>query len=52
MEQRTDEEPRQPVSLPISGSTGGALPGVDLDCSAELIDIMELGASDDPVADS
>lgn len=31
---------REPVELPTSGS-GGILPGVDLDDSASLIDLME-----------
>ena len=37
---------RQPVNLPTWGH-GGLLPGVDLDNSAALLDIME--GSDDPL---
>ena len=29
------------VTLPVSRAGGGVLPGVNLDCMAELLDIME-----------
>jgi hypothetical protein len=32
---------RKRIVLPVSTSSGGTLPGVDLDNSAELLDIME-----------
>lgn len=32
---------RRRVVLPVSSETGGVLPGVDLDNSAALLDIME-----------
>jgi hypothetical protein len=32
---------RQPVELPVSSATGGVLPGVDLNRSSDLEDIME-----------
>jgi hypothetical protein len=32
---------RQPVELPVSTATGGVLPGVDLNRSSDLEDIME-----------
>lgn len=32
---------REPVKLPVSAAGGGVLPGVDLDDSAALLDIME-----------
>jgi len=32
---------REPVKLPVSTVGGGVLPGVDLDDSAALLDIME-----------
>jgi hypothetical protein len=32
---------RPKVALPVSGTTGGTLPGVDLNDSAALLDIME-----------
>ena len=35
-------DPGRPrVVLPVSGTTGGVLPGVDLNDSAALLDIME-----------
>jgi len=34
---------RKGVSLPVCRSTGGTLPGVDLDDSASLLDRMEEG---------
>jgi len=36
----------QPVKLPVSRRTGGPRPGVDLDHSADLLDVME--ANGDP----
>ena len=36
---RAPSRPR--VVLPVSGTTGGTLPGVDLNDSAALLDIME-----------
>jgi len=41
-QERTD---RRPVKLPVWGH-GGVMPGVDLDDSASLLDLMERG--DDP----
>ena len=32
---------RRRVRLPISRAKGGTLPGVDLNCSADLLDVME-----------
>ena len=32
---------RPSVALPVSGTTGGTLPGVDLNDSAALLDILE-----------
>jgi hypothetical protein len=32
---------RDPVVLPVSRARGGTLPGVDLDDSAALVDLME-----------
>jgi hypothetical protein len=32
---------REPVKLPISAAGGGVLPGIDLNDSAALLDIME-----------
>lgn len=32
---------RERVELPVSAATGGVLPGVDLDDSAALLDVME-----------
>ena len=32
---------RPRISLPVSGATGGTLPGVDLGDSAAVLDIME-----------
>lgn len=32
---------RERVELPVSAATGGILPGVDLDDSAALLDVME-----------
>ena len=32
---------RQPVSLPVCPARGGTMPGVDLDDSATLLDIVE-----------
>ena len=32
---------RTPVRLPISKATGGLLPGVDLNRSSDLLDLME-----------
>jgi hypothetical protein len=37
---RSDETPAGPVELPVSGQ-GGILPGVDLDDSAQLYDLMD-----------
>jgi hypothetical protein len=34
-------QPREPVKLPVSEAVGGVLPGVDLNDSATLEDIME-----------
>jgi len=34
-------EPRKWVSLPVSSATGGLLPGVDLNNSAALLDILD-----------
>ena len=37
----TDRQPfREPVKMPVSEKTGGVLPGVDLNCSADLEDLM------------
>jgi plasmid stability protein len=44
---RRDPTPRQAIELPVFGE-GGTQPGVDLDDSAALLDLME---QDDPVAD-
>lgn len=38
-------EQRQRVELPVSSAGGGALPGVDLDDSAALLDVMERRAA-------
>jgi hypothetical protein len=35
------QQPREPVKLPVSSAGGGLLPGVDLNDSAALEDIME-----------
>jgi len=35
------QRPREPVILPVSKAGGGVLPGVDLNDSAALEDIME-----------
>jgi Bacterial antitoxin of type II TA system, VapB len=42
---RQEQPPRHPVKLPTWGH-GGLRPGVDLDDSASLLDLMERG--DDP----
>jgi hypothetical protein len=34
-------QPRRRVRLPVSNATGGTLPGVDLNDSAALLDVME-----------
>ena len=44
---RHDPTTRQPVELPVFGE-GGTQPGIDLDDSATLLDLME---QDDPTAD-
>jgi hypothetical protein len=44
---RRDPTTRQPIELPMFGK-GGTQPGVDLDDSAALLDLME---QDEPVAD-
>jgi len=36
--------PRQPVELPISRAGGGVMPGVDLDDSAALLELLDGGA--------
>ena len=36
-----EREERTHVELPVSRSSGGTLPGVDLDNSARLLDLME-----------
>lgn len=36
---------RQQVELPVSSAGGGVLPGVDLDDSAVLLDVMERRAA-------
>jgi len=33
--------PRKPVTLPVCRAGGGTLPGVDLDDSAALLDVVE-----------
>lgn len=38
-------EQRTLVELPVSAASGGVLPGVDLDDSAALLDVMEDRAS-------
>lgn len=38
--QRTASRPRKPVRVPVSTSKGRLLPGVDLDNSAALEDVM------------
>ena len=38
---RRDRSPRRRVKLPVSRSEGKLLPGVDLDDSAGLLDLME-----------
>ncbi|MGH3695070.1 MAG: ribbon-helix-helix protein, CopG family [Pseudonocardiaceae bacterium] len=38
-------EQRARVALPVSAASGGLLPGVDLDDSAALLDVMEDRAS-------
>ncbi|MFQ5741197.1 MAG: DUF2191 domain-containing protein [Acidobacteriota bacterium] len=35
------EQKRPPVLLPVSKASGGVLPGVDLNHSASLLDLME-----------
>ena len=35
------QEERKRVELPVSAATGGVLPGVDIDDSAALLDVME-----------
>jgi len=37
----TDRPPRKKVHLPVSRAGGGTLPGVDLNDSAALLEIME-----------
>jgi hypothetical protein len=37
---------REPVMLPVSEAGGGVLPGVDLNDSSALLDIMELHIKD------
>jgi len=37
---------REPVKLPVSESGGGVLPGIDLNDSAALLDMMELDTRD------
>ena len=32
---------KRQIRIPVSKATGGTLPGVDLDNSAELLDLME-----------
>jgi len=39
--QRLEGSRRQPVELPVSSAAGGLLPGVDLDDSASLLDVLE-----------
>jgi hypothetical protein len=39
--QARTERQREPVKLPVSVVGGGVLPGVDLNDSAALLDIME-----------
>jgi hypothetical protein len=38
---RTAREPRRRVVLPVSRAAGGVLPGIDLNDSAALLDVME-----------
>jgi hypothetical protein len=33
---------QEPVKLPVSDAGGGVLPGIDLNASSALLDIMEL----------
>jgi hypothetical protein len=40
---RREPSPRPSSRLPVSRSTGALLPGVDLDDSAALLDLMESG---------
>ena len=35
------DRPRTPVRLPVSKATGGTVPGIDLNDSATLADVME-----------
>jgi hypothetical protein len=37
---------REPVKLPVSEAGGGVLPGVDLNDSSALLDVMELHIKD------
>jgi hypothetical protein len=39
--QSKSARPRARVTLPVSGARGGVLPGVDLNNSAALLDVME-----------
>jgi hypothetical protein len=39
-----DRESLPPVELPVSRMPGGARPGVDLDDTAALLDLLEAGA--------
>jgi hypothetical protein len=39
-----DGEPLPPVELPVSRMPGGVRPGIDLDDTAALLDLLEVGA--------
>ncbi len=39
----TEEHPRARVELPVSGCKGGLMPGVDIDDSAGLLELMDEG---------
>lgn len=38
---RADSTPREGLELPVSAAVGGTLPGVDLDDTAALYDVMD-----------
>jgi hypothetical protein len=44
-DEKQDPIPRIAVAFPVSNTKGGVLPGIDLNNSAQLLDIMD-GSSD------
>ncbi len=41
LEEKPQRKRRRPVVLPVSTATGGVRPGVDLNCNAALLDLLD-----------